>query len=230
MKRTVLNASLLLGAMALWPFAAACTSSPAGGPGSVADQTNGNQSDPTDGGDGVDDASPDDGTDNGNNDPDVPPDNGEDPGTDPGDGGGTDDPPPVKAELGYTDQETGIYTPVGDGEVMPLFSSGQGGSHIFATLRATGFPTAEDGGADIALVEDIRLASSGISVHDFSEIVRFETTPDGHLEAASIFMFLQILPFIADGQTVDVAISLTSAEDMEVTAQIAQTVVLSLAP
>src|SRR5262245_52431345 len=62
------------------------------------------------------------------------------------------DPAPT-AELGYTDPITDAFAPVPNGATMPLFTGGQGGSHIYATLRATGFPTAEDGSASIQVAQ-----------------------------------------------------------------------------
>ncbi len=144
------------------------------------------------------------------------------------DGDNANCPPMLAAELGFTDDETLAYTRIEDGGVMPLFTGGQGGSHIFATLRATGFPTEADGTAQIRIRQRVTLESDGRVLNEFSQIVPFQPAPDGSVEVRSRFVFLDAFPRDIDGETILVDFTLTSAVDETVTAQILQTLLVDL--
>ncbi len=134
------------------------------------------------------------------------------------------------AELGYTDLDNNTFTPVPDGATMPLFTGGQGGSHIFATVRASGFPAGEDGKATIQLAQNVTLSDSGAVLHDFTQTVSFEPIGGGLFEIASRFVFLDAVPTDLHGQNADIDFVLQSLDQPEITAQINQTVRLELQP
>jgi hypothetical protein len=135
---------------------------------------------------------------------------------------------PASAELGFTDFESGAYARVSDGGVMPLFTGGQGGSHIFATLRARGFPAGENGIVRIALAEIVTRADTSEVLHDFTQTIDFAPRDDGAVEVTSRFVFLDALPDDLDGVTTAVRFVLTSAEDSAITTTIEQMIVLDL--
>lgn len=135
---------------------------------------------------------------------------------------------PASAELGFTDFESGAYARVSDGGVMPLFTGGQGGSHIFATLRARGFPAAENGIARIQLAEVVTRADTSEVLHDFTQTIDFAPRDDGAVEVTSRFVFLDALPDDLDGTAATVRFVLTSADDAAIGAAIEQTIVLDL--
>jgi hypothetical protein len=132
------------------------------------------------------------------------------------------------AELGYTDIEDSTYLTVGNGATMPLFTGGQGGSHIFATVRATGFPLTPEGKAVIQLAQRVTMPAGGMVLHDFTQTVTFEPIGSGMFEIASRFVFLDALPADLQGKTANVSFVLTSLDDPATAAQIDQTVLLQL--
>lgn len=135
---------------------------------------------------------------------------------------------PATVEFGFTDESGGEFVPVADGEVMPLFTGGQGGSHIFVTLRAGGFPLDRENKAGIVVAEVVSLSESGEVLHDFTQTVAFNDAGDGRVEIRSRFVFLDALPENLDGRTARIDFTLTSAEDPSITARVQQSVVLDL--
>ncbi len=140
------------------------------------------------------------------------------------------DPMEPTAELGYTDPADDSYVAVPDGATMPLFTGGQGGSHIFATVRASGFPTASDGKATIQLAQSVTLSGSGEVLHDFTQTVTFEPIGNGVFEIAERFVFLDAVPVDLHGRNAGIDFVLTSLEEPDMTARISQTVLLELQP
>jgi hypothetical protein len=144
--------------------------------------------------------------------------------------GGIDEsgqPVPPSAELGYTDAVAGVFVAVADGGVMPLYTGGQGGSHIFVTIRAQGFPTDAVGNATIVVDEAVTLVDSGQVLHDFAQTVGFSRT-DGAVEIQNRFVFLDALPDNLDGQRATLDFTLSSAGGEGVQANVTQTVELDL--
>lgn len=148
----------------------------------------------------------------------------------PGNDGGNADPTPAAFEIGYTDESTGTYSIVRGGEIMPLFTGGQGGSHIYATLRATGFPAKADGTADVLLVERVTATATGAVLHDFQQRVNLRPLAGGTFELRSRFVFLDALPEVIDGVQARLEFSLTSELDPSRTASVTQVVILDLRP
>lgn len=135
---------------------------------------------------------------------------------------------PAAVEFGFTDEGSGDFVPVAEGEVMPLFTGGQGGSHIFVTLRASGFPIDSDGKAGIVVAEIVSLADSGVVLHDFTQTVAFNEIGNGQAEIRSRFVFLDALPEDLDQKTAIVDFTLSSAADPSIRAQVSQTIRLDL--
>jgi hypothetical protein len=135
---------------------------------------------------------------------------------DPNAGGGqdmTDETPDPSVELGFTEALSDTYTRVGPDEVMPFFTSGQGGSHIFATIRATGFPIDDAGMSSIALTEIVVLSDTGQELHNFTQTVAFEQVAGDMVEVASRFVFLSALPRDLEGRLASVTLTLVSTTD-----------------
>jgi hypothetical protein len=146
-------------------------------------------------------------------------------------GGEPNDPvvvqPTATVEIGYTDQKTGAYATIGDGAVMPLFTMFQGGSHIFVTFRATGFPTAGDGTTPITLRQRIVETDTGeVLAAEITQNVRLQPLGDGRAELPSRFIFLDGLPDVLDGEMISLSFTLTSALNASYQVEVAQTMVV----
>lgn len=132
------------------------------------------------------------------------------------------------AEIGYTDANGENYTVVGDGEVMPLFTSGQGGSHMYAVLRASGFPVDEDGNAEINVAQVVTLVSNAQELHRFSTQVTFTSLDDGQLTTLERIVIFDAPPEAVDGQVLAIDFLLSSVSDPTVSARIQQTLLMQL--
>ncbi len=131
-------------------------------------------------------------------------------------------------QFGFTD-DNAVFTAVGDDEVMPLFTGGQGGSHFFVTLRTSHFPLEDNGDALISIDQSVTLESDGRVLHSLEQVVlRFVPGANGVAEVQSRFVFLDAQPNELDGQTAAIDFVLTSAEDPQVSVQVAQSVVMQL--
>ena len=135
--------------------------------------------------------------------------------------------PDPQVEVGFTDLDSGTYRVITDGQVMPLFTAFQGGSHILVTLRATGFPHAE-GGTDVEVAQTVTLLDTGDVLNEFTQVLPFAAIEESRIERESRFVFLDALPKDIDGQTVMLSFTLTAQEDHSIVAGINQTVVLEL--
>jgi len=142
----------------------------------------------------------------------------------------TNDNQPVaaSAEIGYTDEGGVSYTPVSDGEVMPLFTSGQGGSHMFAVIRAAGFPVDESGNAEVTLHQYATLAPDAIVVHDFTQVVTFSRLDNGQITTPERIVIFNALPEDVDGQLITITFNLTSVADPTITTTLQQTLLMQL--
>ncbi len=130
-----------------------------------------------------------------------------------------------QVEIGFTDLDSGTYRVITDGQVMPLFTAFQGGSHIYVTLRATGFPYSE-GGTDVEVAQTVTLLETGDVLNEFSQVLPFAEIEESRIERESRFIFLDALQSDIDGQTVMLSFTLTAREDDSIVAGINQTVVL----
>ena len=135
--------------------------------------------------------------------------------------------PAPQVEIGFTDSTDDTYKVVDNGGAMPLFTALQGGSHIFVTLRAAGFPNATGGEASVVLAQRVTLLNGDL-LHDFTQITRFTEIDGGFIELESRFVFLDALPEDIDGQTAILSFTLTAVEDESVVADLTQNVVLEL--
>lgn len=144
------------------------------------------------------------------------------------DNGNDNQPQAASAEIGYMEQGTTNYTRVEDGEVMPLFTSGQGGSHMFVVLRADGFPVDDVGDAEITVRQYITLASDERVLHDFTQQVPFSRIDNGQIAAAERIVIFAARPEEVNGQIVNILFTLTSVEDPTIAATIEQTLLMTL--
>ena len=133
--------------------------------------------------------------------------------------------PELRVELGFTDLDSGAYRVITDGQVMPLFTAFQGGSHIYVTLCATGFPYSE-GGTDVEVAQTVTLLETGDVLNEFSQVLPFAEIEESRIERESRFIFLDAVRADIDGQTVMLSFTLTAQEDDSIVAGITQTVVL----
>ena len=134
--------------------------------------------------------------------------------------------PDPQVEVGFTDLDSGTYRVITDGQVMPLFTAFQGGSHIFVTLRAAGFPHTEDGTVDVVVAQIVTRLDSGDVLNEFIQTIPFTAIEESRIERESRFVFLDATPEDLDGQTVMLSFTLTEPEDGSIFASITQTVVL----
>ena len=134
--------------------------------------------------------------------------------------------PDTQVEIGFTDLDSGTYRVITDGQVMPLFTAFQGGSHIFVTLRATGFPDTEDGAVNVVVAQIVTRLDSGDVLNEFTQTIPFTEIDESRIERESRFVFLDATPEDIDGQTVMLSFTLTAQEDDSIVAGITQTVVL----
>jgi hypothetical protein len=109
-------------------------------------------------------------------------------------------------EFGYTDSATGSYRRIGEGEVMPLFTAGQGGGHVYLTIRLRGFGPPRDGIVAAYVSQNVVLVEDGgvLELHDFTQIgaLPFHETEEGSgvYQLVSRFIFLDVVPSYIEGQ------------------------------
>ncbi len=132
------------------------------------------------------------------------------------------------AELGFTNLQSETYSPILDGDVMPLFTGGQGGSHIFATIRITNFPANGNGQAEVLISQLVQRSDDGTVVHQFDQQVDFQPIGNGVFEEASRFVFLEAIPAELHLQEVEIVFQLTSVPQPETSAEINTIVTLEL--
>ena len=149
----------------------------------------------------------------------MPADDGDMPMDDPGE-------PAPAVEFGYTDDVTEAYVPVAAGEVMPLYQGFQGGSHIFVTLRATGFEPDESGQVAMVLSQRVTVNDGARVLSDFPQEISFSEVADGVVELRSRFIFLDSVTSDIEGATALITFALVDAADPNRIARIEQTVVL----
>lgn len=129
-------------------------------------------------------------------------------------------------ELGYTDPQSDAYRKVCHDEVMPFFAGSQGGSHLFATIRATGFPVDEEGVSSIVLTETVIHSDTGQELHRFTERVKFRLIDETTVEVESRFIFLASAPRPLDGGSADITLTLVADGDSTRRANLEQRILL----
>ncbi len=94
-------------------------------------------------------------------------------------------PNPVALEIGL--RNGAPYRALEPGGEMPIFTGGQGGFHVFVTIRVTGLPA----GAAASLTRSGRLADSGaIVISEQTVRVAFTEVEPGVNEVRDLFVFL----------------------------------------
>lgn len=145
------------------------------------------------------------------------------------DDGSTDATPAARVvEVGYTALGDGTYHKVASGEPIPMYTALQGGSHIYVTLRVSGFPEPVNQQLKVKLVQRVTLNGTGAVLNDFAQTVTFHQLADGRVELRSRFVFLSELPENLDGRMADLSFTLTAEPDPTAVAEVAQPVMLDL--
>lgn len=130
------------------------------------------------------------------------------------------------AEIGYTDP-AGVYQEIKDGDNMPLFNMNQGGSHLYVTVRATGFPPPMEGVVGITLRQRVEVPELMEVPHDFTANLPFTPIEDGRIEFPRRFVFFAIRPFELDGKDAVVTFTLTAFDDPTISVVVERMVVLT---
>ena len=136
-----------------------------------------------------------------------------------------EDPPDVPRMLEIGFANGGPYTVVPPGGEMPVFMGPQGGIHIFATIRGTGFAP----NALVSLTQMGTLVDNGqIIITPFTANATFTQAPgeDGVNQLLDRFIFLSALPNDVYGETALLRFTITATADPTVTATIEQEVLL----
>ncbi len=130
------------------------------------------------------------------------------PGGDPNDTGD-----PLSVELGFFDEVTGEYREIEDNGDMPLFAGLQGGRHIFATLRATGFGDASATTTDIVVDQLATLSDGNIELSNATNTTEFTLLDDGVFELRSWFIFLDADPPLLENAQALLTFELSDPDD-----------------
>lgn len=133
--------------------------------------------------------------------------------------------PAPTVEIGFTDDVTGVYTPIADGGEIPLFSGLQGGRHIFVTFRATGFE-AVGGSAAVELQEFITSADGADVLSDITGERTFTDIGGGVVELRSWFIFLAAPPAELENATAVLRFTLVDPTDASRQTEITRTLLL----
>ncbi len=137
-----------------------------------------------------------------------------------------------RLEIGYTNSATGGYRVIGEGGIMPLFTAGQGGGHVFVTLRLTGFGPPMDGIVGAIVSQRVVLVEEGgIQVlHDFTQSGALpfrETEPgSGVYELMSRFVFLDVVPTFIDRRPLLFTFTATQFDNAAITATLEQNIIV----
>lgn len=130
----------------------------------------------------------------------------------------------ARVEVGFTDEDTDEYSIVSDGAVMPIFTFGQGGAHMFATLRVTGIAPDDDGTLLVTYIMIDQADSSALA--GFEEVTDFVSLGENTFEAKRRIVFISRFPEVIDGATVDLRVIVESPTDSEERVSIEQSLLL----
>lgn len=134
----------------------------------------------------------------------------------------------AEVQFGFTNEDTGEFTPITDGGVMPIFTFGQGGSHMYITVRAAGFEVPEDQTLSVTYILFWQVDGSALS--GYEEIIEFSPLGDGVYEAQRRIVFISEFPEVADGTAADLTIIVESLENPEQRIRLEAMVNLELMP
>lgn len=115
-------------------------------------------------------------------------------------------------EIGYTDDQTNDYAPTPDGSIMPIFTFGQGGSHMFVTLRVAGLDVPPDGTLEVSY--EITHTDDDSELSAFSQLTQFSALGEGAFEASRRVIFLSAFPEVLHGDIVRCSFVVTSPDDV----------------
>lgn len=131
-------------------------------------------------------------------------------------------------EFGYTDNQTDTYAALGEGDSMPYFTLGQGGSHMFVTIRAAGVTPGPGGTLDITYI--MTRQTDGSVLSGFNESTEFSPVEDGILEANRRLVLISEFPNAINGAGAVLLVRVTSPTDPAQSASIEQPLVLEFVP
>lgn len=134
----------------------------------------------------------------------------------------------AEVQFGFTNEDTGEFSPIVDGGVMPIFTFGQGGSHMYITVRAAGFEVPDDQTLSVTYILFWQVDGSALS--GFEEIIEFTPLGDGVYEAQRRIVFISEFPEVADGTAADLTIIVESLENPDQRIRLEAMVNLELMP
>jgi hypothetical protein len=130
-------------------------------------------------------------------------------------------------QFGVTDEDPGVFTPISEGGDMPIFTFGQGGSHMFVTIRAAGFDVGDEQMLEITYIMFWQVDNSALS--GFAEITGFSPIGNGVFEARRRIVFISEFPEALDGTPADLSLIVESTVDSDQFARVEHAVNLVLA-
>jgi hypothetical protein len=133
-----------------------------------------------------------------------------------------------QCQLGYTDEATDEYSATPDGATMPLFTFGQGGGHMFVTIRVAGLTVPSDGTLEVDY--EITRPEDSTVLSEFNQLTHFSSLDGGIFEASRRVIFLNDFPELLHGDTIRCTFVIASPEDVGQTVSIDQTLVLDFRP
>ncbi len=139
--------------------------------------------------------------------------------------------PRLSVEVGYTDFETDVYTPVADDMDMPFYAGFQGLSELPVTIRVSGLSAVDEETLTFQIDQVVTLVETDFVVHEFTgAMVQFVRLTADEAEVHRRTLILDSPPGSIDGRVVLLSISLTLQLDgRPLNAALARRVTLSLA-
>lgn len=131
-------------------------------------------------------------------------------------------------QLGYTDESLDDYIAKPDGATMPLYTFGQGGGHMFVTIRVAGLAVPADGALDVGY--EITRPADNTMLSSFSQLTQFDSLGGGVFEASRRVIFLNDFPELLHQDTIHCMFVVTSPMDAAQTVTVEQTLILEFIP
>jgi hypothetical protein len=132
------------------------------------------------------------------------------------------------AQIGQVNAASGDYLVTPDGATMPLYTFGQGGGHMFVSIRVAGISAPPDGTLDVSY--EIVRPSDSVVLSAFQQMVHFDSLEGGILEAPGRVIFLNDFPELLHEDTIRCSFVVTSPVDPAQRATVNQTLILDFRP
>ena len=115
------------------------------------------------------------------------------------------------------------YQCLNDGDMLSVFTSGQGGIHLFVSIRGTGFPP----DVSIGITRSGVMVDNGdIAVYAYTQNELFTDIGDGVDQKLNYLVGLFMAPGYADGRLADLTFTVTDHNDPNNTATVTTRVLL----